>query len=113
MARSGPATPAPAMPRAGFFTVSRTEDELSVVGLEAEIKGETVDTGWTVFKVHGPFAFDQIGIVAGLSQPLADAQVGIFVISTFETDYILVKDPDAAAAAWRAAGHQVDDGADG
>jgi len=51
-----------------------------------------------------------LGIVAGLAKPLVDAKIGIFVISTFDTDYILVKqdDADAAAAAWTQDGHTVD-----
>ena len=111
VARSGPATPVPdrILDGPGFRTVSRTADELSVVAPEAEIAGmDKVDGGWTCFKLHGPFAFDEVGIVAGLSRPLAEAGVGIFVISTFDTDYILVKDPDAAAALWREEGHTID-----
>ena len=92
----------------GFRTASRTDDELSVVAPEDAITGmDRVDTGWTVFKLHGPFAFDEVGIVAGLSKALADRDIGIFVISTFDTDYILVKDPDGAAQAWRDQGHEV------
>ena len=100
----------------GFRTVSRTADELSVVAPEADIAGmdkvgmDKVDTGWTALKLHGPFAFDEVGIVAGLSAALAARGIGIFVISTFDTDYILVKaaSAGAAATAWRAGGHQVD-----
>ncbi len=94
----------------GFVSVSRTNDELSVVALTHRITGmETTDTGWTAFKLHGPFAFDQVGIVAGLSRPIADAGTGIFVVSTFDTDYLLVKTKDATTAAdlWRGQGHDV------
>ena len=70
---------------------------------------DRIDAGWTVFKLHGPFAFDEVGIVAGLSRPIADAGIGIFVVSTFDTDYLLIKTKDAAAAAslWRAQGHEI------
>lgn len=111
VARAGATATVPAgiLDGPGFRTVSRTADELSVVVPEAEITGmDTVDGGWTCFKLHGPFAFDEVGIVAGLSRPLAEADIGIFVISTFDTDYILVKDPDAAAALWRGEGHDID-----
>ncbi|MEM1162338.1 MAG: ACT domain-containing protein [Pseudomonadota bacterium] len=92
----------------GFRTVARTADELSVVAPEADITGmDRVDTGWTAFKLHGPFAFDEVGIVGGLSKALAEREIGIFVVSTFDTDYILVKDPDGAAEAWRDQGHEV------
>ena len=95
---------------AGFRTVSRTADELSLVGPSDAVSGMgKVETGWRAFKVHGPFAFDEVGIVAALSRALADARIGIFVISTYETDYILVKqtDADAAIAAWSRDGHEI------
>ena len=114
VARSGPATPVPEgfLSGAGFLTVSRTEDELSLVGPTAAIAGtnmDKVEAGWTAFKVQGPFAFDETGIVAALSRALAEAEIGIFVISTFDTDYVLVKqeNADAAAAVWRQDGHEV------
>ena len=112
VARSGPATPVPAdlLAGTGFLSVSRTEDELSIVAPTVVLpEMDKIDAGWTCFKLHGPFAFDEVGIVAGLSKALAEAGIGIFVISTYDTDYILVKtkDAEAAAAAWRAQGHQV------
>ena len=112
VARAGPATPVPPgfLSGAGFLTVSRTEDELSLVGPAATITGmDVVETGWAAFKVQGPFAFDEVGIVASLSSALAERQIGIFVISTFDTDYILVKqeNAEAAKAAWREDGHEV------
>ena len=116
VARSGPATPVPEgfLFGAGFLTVSRTEDELSLVGPAEAIAGldtkmDKFEAGWTAFKVQGPFAFDEVGIVAALSRVLADAAIGIFVISTFDTDYILVKqeNADAAATAWKLDGHEV------
>lgn len=115
VARSGPATPVPEgfLSGAGFLTVSRTEDELSLVGPADALNGKNLDkveAGWTAFKVQGPFAFDETGIVAALSRTLAEAKIGIFVISTFDTDYILVKQENASAAttAWRQDGHTVD-----
>lgn len=112
VARAGPATPVPegVLSAAGFVSVSRTEDELSVVAPEDAISGmDKVETGWSVFKVRGPFDFTETGIVAELSRVLADAEIGIFVISTYDTDYILVKQGHATAAveAWRGAGHEV------
>ena len=116
VARSGPATPVPEgfLSGAGFLTVSRTEDELSLVGPAEAIAGldtkmDKFEAGWTAFKVQGPFAFDEVGIVAALSRVLAEATIGIFVISTFDTDYILVKqeNADAAATAWKPDGHEV------
>ncbi|MFK7942807.1 MAG: ACT domain-containing protein [Paracoccaceae bacterium] len=91
--------------------MSRTEDELSIVAPEGDVAGmDTIDGGWNCFKLHGPFAFDEVGIVAGLSKSLAERKIGIFVISTYDTDYILVKQENAAdaAAAWIESGHMVD-----
>ena len=112
VARAGPATPVPSgfLEGAGFLTVSRTEDELSLVGPSDQIEGmDKVEAGWACFKVHGPFAFDETGIVAELSRILAEGEIGIFVISTYDTDYILVKqeNADRAATAWGQAGHEV------
>ncbi|MEL6476932.1 MAG: ACT domain-containing protein [Pseudomonadota bacterium] len=112
VARAAPATPIPAglFDGDGFVTVSRTEDELSIVAPAKRLPMmEKIETGWTVFKLHGPFAFDEVGIVAGLSRALAEREIGIFVISTYDTDYILVKasDAEAATTAWRDQGHDV------
>ena len=112
IARAGADAPVPPqiLDGPGFVSVSRTEDELSVVALTDRIPGmDRIDAGWTVFKLHGPFAFDEVGIAAGLSRPIADAGIGIFVVSTFDTDYLLIKTKDAAAAAdlWRAQGHEI------
>jgi hypothetical protein len=114
VARSAPdAEIPPAVLRAtGFVSISRTDDELSVVAPEAAVAGmEVIEPGWSVFKLAGPFAFDEVGIVAGLSRTLAEARIGIFVVSTYDTDYILVKRENAepAAQAWRATGHEVTD----
>jgi len=78
--------------RSVFFSLTRTLEELSVVTTEASVPPELdASRGWHMFKVHGPFAFDEIGVVAALANPLARVGVGIFVISTFDTDYLLVQ----------------------
>ena len=60
-------------------------------------------------KLQGPFAFTETGVLLGLLQPLAQAKVGILAFSTFDTDYVLVKSTQsaAAAAALAAAGYEV------
>lgn len=76
-----------------FFSISKTEDELSVVCETALVpEGTKGDLDWRAFKLHGPFAFDEIGVVASLTVPLAKAKIGVFVISTYDTDYLLVKE---------------------
>ena len=75
-----------------FFAITRTKDELSIVLPEktADVSWRT-DTGWRMLKVEGPLDFDIVGVVATLSAPLAEAGIPIFVISTFDTDYLLIK----------------------
>jgi uncharacterized protein len=93
----------------GFVSISRTDDELSIVcPVECAEGLSLVDIGWSAIKIHGPFAFDQVGILASFLQPLAGAAIGIFAVSTFDTDYILVKTDhlDSAIGALQAVGHR-------
>ena len=97
---------------AAFFSVTRTLDELSVVAGEASVPAaHDASRGWRMLKVHGPFAFSETGVVASLTNPLARVGVGIFVISTFDTDYLLVaeKQLSAAIAALKGAGHCIEE----
>jgi len=94
----------------GFLSITRTEDELSIVCAEDVAAGlARVDSGWRAMKVQGPFAFDQTGILASFLDPLAVAAIGIFAVSTFDTDYILVKSENLAKAlaALKQAGHHL------
>jgi hypothetical protein len=96
----------------GFFSVTRTDDELSIVCPTDRVpSGVRAETGFRALKVHGPFALSEIGVLAALAAPLAAAKVSVFVISTFETDYLLVNEKQlpTAAAALRSDGHQVAD----
>jgi hypothetical protein len=97
----------PWMQRGGFSSVTRTPDELSVV-CEASLvpAGVSSEGPFAAFMVEGPLDFALTGIVARLSLALADAGVPVFVISTFDTDYVLVRLDRAAeaAAAWQHAG---------
>ena len=79
----------------GFFSVTRTDDELSIVCEEAHIPpGVQVERGWRGLKVEGPLDFSLTGILAGLAGTLANAGISLFAISTYDTDYVLVKEPD-------------------
>jgi hypothetical protein len=92
-----------------FFCVVRTADELSVVCPEEIVPKLTIaERGWVALKLEGPFLFSLSGVLASFAQPLARARIGIFAISTFDTDYILIKkdDCDAALAALQKAGHE-------
>ena len=101
--------PAPAL-RNPFFAVTRTANETSLVLPDSiEIDSDKSDTGWACFKVEGPLEFNLVGILAGIASVLAEAQVSIFALSTFDTDYILVKREQVQAAkeALRAAAYNV------
>jgi uncharacterized protein len=94
----------------GFVSVTRTPAELSVIcpADRAPTAGR-VAAGWRLLAVRGPLAFTLTGIIAALANELAAAGVALFTISTFDTDYVLVKQADLtrAAEALRAAGHDV------
>ena len=102
----------------GFFCVVRTREELSIVYSEDVCLGDPmpdaapVERGWLALKLEGPFPFSMTGVLASFLQPLAEARIPIFAISTFDTDYVLIKRESLqrAVAALRAAGHErVDD----
>jgi hypothetical protein len=96
----------------GFFSVTRTSDELSVVCLAGQIPaGVSAERGWRALKVKGPFALSEIGVLAALTAPMAEAKVSVFAVSTFDTDYLLVgeKQVSAAIAALKSAGHRVEE----
>jgi hypothetical protein len=93
-----------------FFSLTRTDAELSVVCVQQLVPEPTqCEAGWRVFRVAGPLDFSLTGILAGIAAPLAAAGVSIFAISTFDTDYVLVKEENLTKAfdALRAAGHEV------
>jgi hypothetical protein len=111
----GRPAPAAAMPdwgwRVGLVSVTRTPDEPSVVCDEAAVPAAMplVERGWRALRVAGTLDFALAGILARLAAPLAEAGISIFALSTFDTDYLLVRasDLDAAIDALRAAGHEV------
>jgi uncharacterized protein len=75
-----------------FFSITRTPDELSVVVSEASVpEGVAGDSGWRCFRVEGAMPLSSVGVLASLAGPLARASVSLFAVSTFDTDYLLVK----------------------
>ena len=75
-----------------FFSISKTPDELSVVCSQDLVpKVVKCETNWRVLKVEGPLDFGLTGILASIANPLADAGISIFALSTFDTDYVMVK----------------------
>src|SRR5436190_539319 len=85
-------SPLPSWVRGTFTSVTRTRHELSIVcnddAVPKEVKAER---DWRAFMVEGPIPFEMTGIAAALIAPLAEARISVFLIATFDTDYVLVK----------------------
>jgi uncharacterized protein len=95
----------------GFFCITRTSEELSVVCIEELAPGDaTVESGWSGLVVAGPLDFSLTGILSAIAEPLAAAGIPIFAVSTYDTDYVFVKTDRStdAVAALTSAGHTVD-----
>lgn len=91
-----------------FFSICRTDEELSIVCADAiALDSPRCDTGWSCIKVIGPLEFSMTGILAHLAGLLAQAGISIFAVSTYDTDYILVKTGQLkpAVAALKAGGY--------
>ena len=109
--RLGPGAELPAWAgSATLLSVTATARETSVVCGAASVPAKAKQQGpFIAFQVEGPLDFALTGVLAGLLAPLAEAEVSVFVVSTFDTDWILVPDADAdrAAEEWRRRGHTV------
>ena len=82
-----------------FFSITKTDEEISVVcSSSVHLDSESSETDWSCIKVLGPLDFSLTGILADISAILAKAEISIFAISTFDTDYILVKSEKLQAA---------------
>ena len=92
-----------------FYFIGKTDEELSLVIPTEETPAETTerDDGWRAFRIQGVLDFSLIGILSKISGILADNGIGIFAVSTYNTDYILVKgeDLDRAMDALEQAGY--------
>ena len=103
--------PIPTWAAAGsFFSVTRTAEELSVVSRQDLVPdGVRCERGWRCLRVAGTIPFSAVGVLASLATPLAEAGVSAFAVSTFDTDCLLVKENDLAAAveALQRQGHTV------
>lgn len=94
-----------------FYFVGKTDEELSLVCRTEDVPAHTTarDDGWRAFRIEGVLDFSLIGILAKLSGILAENQIGIFAVSTYNTDYILVKAEsfDRAMDALASAGYTI------
>ena len=102
---------------AGFFFHCRTDRELSLVCKTEETPARTTarEDGWRGFRIEGTLDFSLVGILSKISGILAEARIGIFAVSTYDTDYILVKEEslDRAARALQSAGYDIGKAAQG
>jgi len=111
VSRLDPSEPIPACALlTPFLSITRTADELSIVCPARSGPAGVRSVGpWRALKVEGPLDFSLTGILAGLSAALSNANISLFAISTFDTDYMLVREEtlDAAIQALRGAGYRV------
>jgi len=85
--------------KSDFFSITRTSDELSIVCSQKDIPSDIKFEGdWKILKIEGPLDFSLVGILSSISTILAQNGISIFVISTYDTDYILVKNDDMDSA---------------
>ena len=94
-----------------FYSITRTVEELSLVCLQEVVpEGNRVEKGYRCLKVGGPLDFSLTGILSSLTIPLAQAGISVLSISTFDTDYLLVKEAqvDRAIQELVRAGHRIE-----
>ncbi len=78
-----------------FVSLTRTHEELSIICLEENVPTETqAERGWRCVRVDGAFAFTVAGVHASLAVPLAEADISVLSVATYDTDHILVKEED-------------------
>ncbi len=102
----------PREPTAAFVSITRTKDELSIVCREGSIPDQiAAERGWRCLQVEGHDDRESVGVLAALTRTSTDAGVSLFVISTWESDYLLVKeiDLDTAPEALILGGHSIVD----
>lgn len=76
-----------------FLSITKTDNELSIICPEDQLSGGVLaEKNWRVFKIEGPLGFVLTGIVASLSRPLAEANISILYISSYETDHLMVEE---------------------
>lgn len=109
--RFAPNAPIPEGVHSGpFLSITRTAEELSIVCLAESVPGDVqAERSWACLKLEGPFPFQLTGILASFIGPLAEHKIPIFAISTFNTDYVLLKEEvvGAALAVLAQAGHEL------
>jgi hypothetical protein len=109
--RLDPSSEIPAWAMAApFFSVTRAADELSVVCPAQDVPPDVLcERGWRALELEGPFEFGMMGVLASVAVPLAEREVSILAIATYDTDYVLVQESqlDLATEALRERGHEI------
>lgn len=105
------APPPETPPSARFWSLTRTENETSLICSVELAPGDCpCERGWIAFEVEGPFEFNVVGVMARLSGCLAEARLSVLAVATFDTDYLLVRkrELENAVAALEEDGHIVE-----
>ncbi len=107
--RFPPASKIPMWAKRGPFTsITRTPEELAVICQESQIPSEqAAERGWYLMGCQGPLNFSAVGILAELAGILADADLSILAVATYDTDFFLIRDPYRARMVLEEAGHEV------
>ncbi len=96
--------------KSSFYSITRTSEELSIV-TQGSVVPETVECegDWRCLKIEGPLDFSMTGVMASVASPLAEAGISIFTMSTYNTDYLLVKQDlfEETKLVLSEAGHQI------
>lgn len=97
---------------AEYCFIGKTDEERSLVCMEKDVPDNVLirDDGWKAFRIEGTLDFSLIGILSGISSILAENRIGIFAVSTYNTDYVLVKKEnyERALSALKNAGYEVE-----
>ena len=108
--RLEPDTPIPDWATGTFVSLTRTTGELSVVCSQETVPEDVqAERGWRCLRVSGKLDFSMVGVIAGLTTALADVGISIFVVSSYDTDFVLLREADleGAMGALAGTGHQV------
>ena len=101
------------VPDREFWFAARTDEEISLVCKTSDCPSDTLerDDGWRAFRIEGVLDFSLIGILSKISSVLAENKIGIFAVSTYNTDYIFVKEDnfDRAIKVLKDSGYDIDE----
>jgi hypothetical protein len=100
----------PAWVRGTFTSITRTHDELSIICDDDAVPHDVrSERGWRALRVEGPIPFEMVGIAAALVAPLAEARISVFLMATYDTDYLLLKEDvfERGVEILRSAGHEI------